>query len=389
MYTFTPKFRTMKKHLIIFVLFCTVGSLQAQKPTFWNRVNNLLTKPANVDSTRVYQPTAGFSLGVFSTLQKSGFDVNADFRIDDYMDGLPLEGVSNYSLSEKLCKKVGLEVDYGNFGFGYSLEVGPRSANKRSGIGFSYMGKSFGARINYYKITNPFVTGLTVGNEGDDNFFHYDFSPDEEATLKSLSIDGYYVFNNKRFAYPAAYKRGLVQRRTTGSWLLTARYMQGDLYNSPEAAWDTYNMVDCFATMQASVGGGYSVNFVPWHRDPTGPRDAGLRNLTINLTAMPVLTAFNYLKTISYEYDDAGNKTGETISKAYCYPMPNYIGSAAVSMTFGHIYFSAQFTYNTFYFRSNNAFNAKHLELPDYVDYLSYRGNFYDWLLKGLLVYSF
>lgn len=207
--------------------------------------------------------------------------------------------------------------------------------------------------------------------------------------MRNFAIDGYYVFNNKRFAYPAAYKIGLVQRHTAGSWMLTARYMQGRLFNSPEAAWDSYNLLDCFSTMQASIGGGYSVNFVLWHKDPVGPRDEKLRNLTINLTAMPVITLVNYLTTTSYEYDDEGNYSGEKISKIWCYPMPNYIGSAAISLTFGRIYFSTQFTYNWFYFRSNDAFVIKKMDLPDYVDDLTFQGSFRDWTVKGLLVYRF
>lgn len=134
--------------------------------------------------------------------------------------------------------------------------------------------------------------------------------------MRSFSIDGYYVFNNKRFAFPAAYKMSLVQRHTTGSWMLAARYMQGHLYNSPEAVWDSYNLLDCFSTMQASIGGGYSVNF-------------------------------------------------------------------------GRIYFSSQFTYNWFYFRSNDAFVINKLDLPDYVDDLTFQGSFRDWTAKGLLVYRF
>ena len=377
----------MKKLLFITVLFFGVLSSQAQELTFWHKVNSFLTKPAVVDTSRIYQPKPCFSLGLFTTGQKAGFDVDVDFGIN-MPDGSPLTGSSSYSLGEGLCKKIGLEVGYGNVGFGYGLEVGPRSAAKKSSFAFNIVGKSWGVRLNYFKITNQFVSGLTLGEESDAFYLHDEFTSEEMAALRSFTIDGYYVFNNKRFAYPAAYKMGLVQRRTAGSWMLTARYMQGDLYNSHEAAMDSYNLLDCFATMQASVGGGYSVNFVPWHRDPVGQRDEGLRNLTINLTAMPVITLFNYLKTTSYEYDDDMN-LGEKTSKVMCYPMPNYIGSAAVSLTMGRVYFSTQFTYNRFYFRSRDAFNAQHEDLPEDVTKLDYRGIFHDWMLKGLLVYRF
>ncbi|MCR5013930.1 MAG: hypothetical protein K6A28_04040 [Bacteroidales bacterium] len=75
--------------------------------------------------------------------------------------------------------------------------------------------------------------------------------------------------------------------------------------------------------------------------------------------------------------------------KIICYPVPNYIGSAAVSLTMGRTYFSTQFTYNRFFFRSRDAFNAYHEDLPEDVTKLDYRGIFHDWMLKGLVVYRF
>ena len=377
----------MKRVLAIITCLCCLISLQAQENTFWRKVNYFLTKPAVIDTSRIYQPKPCFSLGLFSTEQKALFNTKVNFNLN--IDGRSLPGLSSYRLSENLCSKVGLEVGYGNVGIGYGLEVGHKSAWKKSAFAFNVVGKSWGVHLNYFKITNPFTSGLTLGNEGDSLYIHDEFVSKESASLRSFTIDGYYVFNNKRFAFPAAYKMGLVQRRTAGSWMLTARFMQGRLYNSPEAAWDSYNLLDCFSTLQASIGGGYSVNFVLWHKDPVGPRDEKLRNLTINLTAMPVITMVNYLKTTSYEFDETGQQTGEKISKIWCYPMPNYIGSAAISLTMWRFYLSTQFTYNWFYFRSNDAFVSKNLELPDYVDNLSFRGSFRDWTVKVLLVYRF
>ena len=382
----------VKKQLIVVLLFAALTA-HGQEVTFWHKVNHTLTKPADVDTMVVFQPKAGFSLGLFTTGQKAGFDVDVNYMID-FANNERLSGLSQYSLSENLCKKIGLEVGYGKVSLGYSLEVGPRSAWKKSAFGLGIIGKSWGAKFNFSKITNPFISSLTVGQEGAEGYFHDEVITEEAAVLKNFTVDGYYVFNNKRFAYPAAYKIGLIQRHTAGSWMLTARYMQGSLYNSPDASWDTYNMLDCFSTMQASIGGGYSVNFVLWHKDPIGSRDQGLRNLTLNLTAMPVITLANYLKTTSYEYgyDEVTNEiynTGEKVSKIWCYPMPNYIGSAAVGLTMWRFFFSTQFTYNRFYFRSRDAFDVSQFDFPDYVDDISFRGTFHDWMLKGILIYRF
>ena len=384
----------MKRLLLITAIILCTSSLYAQEPVFLQKAYEFLIKRDDVDTTRIYQPSkACLSLGLLTTGQKAGFDVDVDFKVK-FDDASSLDGISKYSLSENFCKKIGLEVGYGNASFNYSLEVGPRSAWKKSAFGLGIMGKSWGAKFNYSKITNPFISSLTVGQEGNEGYFHDEIITEEAAVLKNFTIDGYYAFNNKRFAYPAAYKIGLIQRHTAGSWMLTARYMQGSLYNTPEASWDSYNMLDCFSTMQASVGGGYSVNFVLWHKDPVGPRDEGLRNLTINLTAMPVITFANYLKTTVYEFDldeenDEFHHTGERVSKIWCYPMPIYIGSAAVGLTMWRFFFSTQFTYNRFYFRSRDAFNASQMDIPNYVDNLSFRGTFHDWMLKGILVYRF
>lgn len=378
----------MKRFLIIVALLLGCVSMQAQENFFWHKINRFLTKRAEVDTTRIYQPKASFSLGLFTTGQKANFDVNVDFDVH-LSDGNLLDGVSTYDLNENLCQKIGLEVGYGNVALGYGIEIGTKSAKQKRAFAFNILGKSWGVRLNYYRITNPFISGLTVGNEGDNNYVHDEFISSEMASLQSLAIDGYYVFNNKRFAYPAAYKMSLVQRRTSGSWMLTARYMQGYLYNSPDAALDSYNLLDCFGTVQASIGGGYSVNFVLWHKDPVGPRDEKLRNITINLTAMPVLTAVNFLKTTSYRYDDEGNCVGEKNSSVWCYPVPNFIGSAAASITLGRFYFTTQFIYNRFYFCSRDAFDAGQMDLPDYVEDINFAGTFRDWTLKGLLVYRF
>ena len=148
----------MKRLIVSTTLFFCFVSLQAQE-TFWGKVNRFLTKPAVVDSSRIYQPNPGFSLGLFTTGQKAGFDVGVDFDLE-LDETHSLKGISTYGLRESLCKKIGLEVGYGNVVLGYGLEVGPRSAEKKSAFAFNILGKSWGVRLNYFKISNPFVSGI-------------------------------------------------------------------------------------------------------------------------------------------------------------------------------------------------------------------------------------
>lgn len=375
------------KRLAILILMFLAMSLHAQKINFWQKVNNALTVVKKIDTTYIYHSKMGFSLGTFSTIQQAGFNMKVKFQaIDEY---LVLNGVTQYYISEELRAKIGLELGYGKLCLGYGIEIGPKRAYKKKSFVFNILGKTWGIHFNYFNLDNPFQSSITIGGKGEDGYEHYIANPKEPATLKKLSIDGYFSFNNKTFFYPASYKASLIQRRTAGSWMVTACYMQGSVYNSPTVSYDTYNLLDCFATRQVSLGGGYSGNIVCWHKDPKNAKDKGLRNLTLNITALPGLTVINYLKTTSYRYDENGQHIGQKVSKIFCYPMPNFIGTAALGMTLDRFFLSAQFTYNWFFFHSSSAYNIQELNIPDDVDELSFLGSFHDWNLKILFTYKF
>jgi len=377
----------MKRLLILFFLLSML-SVRAQELTFWQKVNRGLTTYKNIDTMYVYQPKQGFTIGTFTTVQRAGVDVNIMFDLNSSANK-PLSGFSKYTLEGRISTKLGFELGYGKIVFDYGFEIGPKKAYKKRSLALNLLGKSWGVNFNFFKITNPFHAIVSVGDEGNPEYWRDEMVASEPSVLRNLTIDGYYVFNNKRFAYPAVYKAGLVQRRTAGSWMVAARYMQGDLNNSPKSAYDAYNLLDGFSTMQVAIGGGYSANIVCWHRDPTELRDKGLRNLTLNLTAMPVISVFNYLKTVSFEYNNVGECVGKKVSKVYCYPMPSYIGNAAVGMTLDRFFLSAQFTYNLFCFYTPRAVKAEQLLIPGFEGYSKFYGSFHDWKVKVMFTYKF
>lgn len=377
----------MKRLLILFFLLSML-SVRAQELTFWQKVNRGLTTYKNIDTMYVYQPKQGFTIGTFTTVQRAGVDVNIMFDLNSSANK-PLSGFSKYTLEGRISTKLGFELGYGKIVFDYGFEIGPKKAYKKRSLALNLLGKSWGVNFNFFKITNPFHAIVSVGEEGNPEYWRDEMVASEPSVLRNLTIDGYYVFNNKRFAYPAVYKAGLVQRRTAGSWMVAARYMQGDLNNSPKSAYDAYNLLDGFSTMQVAIGGGYSANIVCWHRDPTELRDKGLRNLTLNLTAMPVISVFNYLKTVSFEYNNVGECVGKKVSKVYCYPMPSYIGNAAVGMTLDRFFLSAQFTYNLFCFYTPRAVKAEQLLIPGFEGYSKFHGSFHDWKVKVMFTYKF
>ena len=49
--------------------------------------------------------------------------------------------------------------------------------------------------------------------------------PDGVLSVKTLNVNAFYVFNSRRFSYPAAFSQSYIQRRSAGSFLLAASGM--------------------------------------------------------------------------------------------------------------------------------------------------------------------
>ncbi|MBR3285099.1 MAG: hypothetical protein IKI70_02340, partial [Bacteroidales bacterium] len=105
---------------------------------------------------------------------------------------------------------------------------------------------------------------------------------------------------------------------------------------------------------QVSFGGGYSYNFVPFHRQPYAEREKGLRNLTINLTFLPMFTFFNQFTNTSYGLTEEG--TGLEVKEKTVMNgklLVNYVARAGISYSYD------LFTANLYV--SNDSFSYKGL----------------------------
>lgn len=84
-----------------------------------------------------------------------------------------------------------------------------------------------------------------------------------DLRMKILNVTGYYVFNKRRFSYPAAFTQSYIQRRSAGSWLVGFSYQGGSLETTdalmermPEA-----NAARIYVG-HVGLGGGYAYNWV-------------------------------------------------------------------------------------------------------------------------------
>lgn len=106
------------------------------------------------------------------------------------------------------------------FFLGYNFDiVRAYKSNKSTQFNFSVYSSTFGADIIYQKNNGDF----TIDNiEG--------FGKQNDKRVKDVEFDGlktsirsvnvYYIFNHKRFSYPAAYSQSTVQRKSCGTWKL-------------------------------------------------------------------------------------------------------------------------------------------------------------------------
>ena len=384
----------MKRFLLLLVLFITVISSQAQGVGHYVEMGkSFIDKPENIDSTRVYQLPARFCFALTSRAQKVGFVSYANFK---FLEIFPSESTSY--LGEKICKKVGFEVGYGSMSFGYDVEIGQKSAKYKRSLSFGMANLKWGFRLSYMGLQNHITSEMKI------------YLPDEHTVildttdqssglgkLRNFTADGYYVFNNKRFGYTATNTINVVQKHTTGSFMLTGRFM----WSSLDTKEDMVGLFESYSTVQFALGGGYSANIVLWNRNMVNNDDRTIRNITWNITAMPVISFVNYMQTRAYliEINEYGEETEtKKNSDVWCYPSPNLIGSTALSMTLGHFYFTSQFQLNLFYFTSNGAVNKGKFDAPDIVipgydgkilDDVQVHGALFNWSLIAKLFYRF
>lgn len=84
-----------------------------------------------------------------------------------------------------------------------------------------------------------------------------------DITMKVLNVAGYYIFNHRRFSFPAAFTQSYIQLQSAGSWLVGFSYQGGSIKTTdllkeknPDAP-ETRIYIGHFG-----IGGGYGYNLV-------------------------------------------------------------------------------------------------------------------------------
>ena len=252
-----------------------------------------------LDPSAVYQPAARWNVAVSGELHQAG--ITQENKIDfsylfDEEDGgrTNLHAFTSTKLLDGVDKVIGLQVGYGNLSLGWNQRVGGDGVGSNTSFSFDYLAPGYALQLQYFDFRRPvdYEMGIQLGEGWDD--LEDSGQTEKPGRMTTFIADAFYAFNRRSFAYSAVYKGNVVQRRSAGTWMFGIKYLQGLVEYDPDELIISDLLFGLVRqdTRQASFGGGFSYNLVPFHRQP-GADGKGLRNLTINLTAIPMVTLFN------------------------------------------------------------------------------------------------
>ena len=197
---------------------------------------------------------------------------------------------ANPHLKTTPSQYIGMWAGYRGYGAGYTVNVG---GDKGSYFTFGATGASYGinVRIHSFENSNPnFNLNSDLIPEGlEDTWKEVQLS--DPIHVKTIIADGYYIFNSKKFSYPAAYDQSVIQKRSAGSLLAGFMYNYTHIDYSSDSNGDLIYLMEGLGRVklwQGSAGVGYAYNWVP------------TRGLLVNVMAMPMLTFVNKLKAYGY-----------------------------------------------------------------------------------------
>ena len=367
---------TMRARLILLTLLvplCLAPSLSAQQKG--NLIERLLTRmrtPNNrLDPAYIYQRAPSWRVGISSGVRQAGisqtnrFDVLAG--IDDPASGEimvdTIPGILKTERKGKMETTVGISVGYGGIGGSLSRTLGKDKKHANTTFSFDLLTSGYNLQLQYFDFRQPMAYSYAIGDDGFDTGSGETENP---ARMRALIADVFYTFRKHRFDYSAVYKGGKLQRRSAGSWMFGGKVILGEVTVDPD---ELVIFLSRGAARQSSAqvafGGGFSYNWVPYHRQPYGEKEKGLRNLTANVTFLPMVTLFNQFSSDFYELDgeNSSRKIGTSVMNGNL--LVNYVARAGVSYCFDRFSANLSASFDSYSYKGKIASPDSGIPLAD------------------------
>ena len=281
----------IRKTIICCLLYSLNATAQDTKPSLMERLHEAqqyldAKAKAKVDSQYIEVPDKPWR--VILRYKENVVDV-------DYSQSLDIPGTNDHSdwnlcFEPPVASSVGFWVGYRGTGFSYS-----KSLTKNAGRYYSLSspGAKYGFNFRLRRFNTQDAKFSSIDHEkGQTSQSDTAVNMPAPVWIRSVYVNGYYVFNGHRYSQAAAYNQSVIQRRSAGSFLLGATWYQSSFDYA-----DIRNFVFMIIghgiyrakVHQANIGVGYGYNWVP------------LRGLVVNVMAMPTVSVYNRVKAYKYE----------------------------------------------------------------------------------------
>ncbi|MBQ8709763.1 MAG: DUF4421 family protein [Bacteroidaceae bacterium] len=266
------------------------------KNKLFNKAKDFVDKKwiKNVDTLYIQNPKQVWRISLDSYLSQS--DLQMKSTIDGANFGAEGDVKCQPRIRTDVSTSVGVRVGYKGLAAHYAFNV---AGDKGRDFSLSSSGTWYCVhfRLHEFKTKEP-----QVKLEG--NFYPEDGGdPEWESQThkwilaspikaKTMVLDGYYIFNKRRFSYKAAYRQSVIQKRSAGSWLAGAMFYYSDFRFDDNTNADMIlfmNDVGRIKQWEANVGAGYGYNYVP------------AKGWLISAMAMPMVTLYNRVKTYNFD----------------------------------------------------------------------------------------
>ncbi|MBQ5896161.1 MAG: DUF4421 family protein [Bacteroidaceae bacterium] len=307
----------MKKFiLLLFSIFITINiPAQDKKSAFSNILDRLSETKA--DTSYVSCSTYPFSIKTRITTIINSSQLNWP------------ETKNSLSLLAQPTFKIGFHVSYRGIGFGFQkdvIELLGKGKNSNIEISANAYGRKFGGDISYSTSSNYSINKLNGVLCNKDV---------EGVESKRIYANMYYVFNNKKFSYPAALTQSYIQKRNCGSVIAGLSVYYNSLETTPtELSLTTNNIIPAIDIMQHSQY--YSLNFnvgyaYNWVLN---------RQWMIHCTALP---SFSFINELKYKLQDCTQHKRNSF---------NFAGIARLGVLWNYKRYYAGFTALTYVFET-------------------------------------
>ena len=278
---------------------------QEKKPTLFQRVDSMLSRryyKSGMDTAYIVRPQTKWT--VAARFNVSGSKIEAE----GIENGLHFK--SEMEANRKATLSVG--VSYLGLSFNASLNPAKLMGKYRDyELNFNSYGRRFGFDVIYQNAKN--FTGWH-DHEGMERIE----LPDGLLSVKTLNLNAFYVFNSRRFSYPAAFSQSYIQRRSAGSFLLAASGM----WQHATLDWDQEMQLKM---TNLALGGGYGYNYVP------------TQGWLLHLSALPTFVV----------YSNTSMTFGDTrVPLHYHFPEVIITGRGAVIRQWGNKFLGISMVYN-------------------------------------------